>query len=54
MTIFATRGQGMKLGIDENFIAKKIQNFEENIGYVHHNKTKNMQISDSGQKSMIF
>ena len=42
MTIFATRGQRMKVVIDGNFIARKIENFEQNLYYVAQKKGKNM------------
>ena len=40
MIIFAVRGQGMKLVIDEKFIAKKwkFQNFEQILFYVSQKK----------------
>ena len=40
----------MKLVMDRNFIAKnwKIENFEQNVCYVHQKKAENMEISDSG------
>ena len=44
MTIFATRGQRMKVVIDGNFIAKKIkfENFDQNLCYIPQKKAKNM------------
>ena len=40
MTIFATKGQKMKVVIDENFIAKKMKNkfFEKNRYYIPQKK----------------
>ena len=44
MTIFATRGQRMKVVINGNFIAKKLQNenFEKKRCYIQQKKAKNM------------
>ena len=44
MTIFATRGQRMKVVINGNFIAKKQknENFEKNRYYIPQKKAKNM------------
>ena len=44
MTIFAARGQRIKMVLDGNFIAKKleIENFEPNRCYIPQKKAQNM------------
>ena len=56
MTIFAARGQRMKVLLDGNSIAKKwkFENFEQNRFYIPQKNATNMLNSDSSRNSLIF
>ena len=56
MTILTSRGQRMKVVIDEDFIAKKwkFENFEQNKCYLHQKKLRTFRIQIQIEIEWLF